>query len=87
MKLGKLIVLYDSNDVSLDGPTNITFTEDIQKRFESYGFHVQTVQNGDTDLDAIDKALTNAKNETGKPSLIIVKTTIGYGSPNKAGKS
>ena len=87
LKLGKLIVLYDSNDVSLDGPTNITFTEDIQKRFESYGFHVQTVQNGDTDLDAIDKALTNAKNETGKPSLIIVKTTIGYGSPNKAGKS
>lgn len=87
LKLGKLIVLYDSNDVSLDGPTNITFTEDVEKRFESYGFHVQTVKNGDTDLDAIDKAITNAKNETEKPSLIIVKTTIGYGSPNKAGKS
>lgn len=85
LKLGKLIMLYDSNDISLDGPTSLTFTEDIKKRYESYGWHVQTVKKGDTDLNAIGKAISNAKKFEDKPSLIIVKTTIGYGSPNKGG--
>ncbi len=85
LKLGKLIMLYDSNDISLDGPTSLTFTEDIKKRFESCGWHVQTVKDGDNDLDAIGKAIEKAKKENNKPSIIIVKTTIGYGSPNRAG--
>jgi len=85
LKLGKLIMLYDSNDISLDGSTSLTFTEDIKKRFESSGWHVQTVKDGDNDLDGIGKAVETAKNEKKKPSIIIVKTTIGYGSPNKGG--
>jgi transketolase len=85
LKLGKLIYLYDANDVTLDGPLHLSFSEDVGARYRSYGWHVQTVSAGDTDLDAIDKAITAAKAETEKPSLIIVKTTIGYGSPNKAG--
>ncbi len=85
LKLGKLIMLYDSNDISLDGPTSLTFTEDIKKRYESYGWHVQTVRDGDNDLNSIGKAIQNAKKEECKPSLIIIKTTIGYGSPNKGG--
>jgi transketolase len=87
LKLGKLIYLYDANDVSLDGPTSLAFTEEVGKRYESYGWQVITVKDGDTNLDAIDAAITSAKKETQKPSLIILKTTIGYGSPNKAGKS
>jgi transketolase len=87
LKLGKLIYLYDSNDISLDGPTSLTFTENVAKRYESYGFQVIAVKNADTDLEAIDQAISAAKAETGKPTLIILKTTIGYGSPNKAGKS
>lgn len=87
LKLGKLIYLYDSNDISLDGPTSLTFTEDVSKRYESYGWQVLTVQNADYDLEAIDQAITQAKQEVHKPSLIIFKTTIGFGSPNKAGKS
>ncbi len=87
LKLGKLIYLYDANDISLDGPTDITFTENVAKRYESYGWHVITVPNADHDLTAIDHAITAAKAETQKPSLIILKTTIGFGSPNKAGKS
>ncbi len=87
LKLGKLIYLYDSNDISLDGPTSMTFTEDVAKRYESYGFQVITVKNGDTDLAAIEKAIKEAKQETSKPSMIIIKTTIGFGSPNKSGKA
>jgi transketolase len=87
LKLGKLIYLYDSNDISLDGPTSMTFTEDVAKRYESYGFQVITVKNGDTDLAAIEKAIKEAKAETSKPSMIIIKTTIGFGSPNKSGKA
>jgi transketolase len=87
LELGKLIYLYDSNDITLDGPTDLTFSEDIAKRYESYGWHVQTVRDGDTDLTALDQAITNAKKATSAPSLIIVKTTIGFGSPNKAGSS
>ena len=87
LKLGKLILLYDSNNISLDGPTSITFTEDVKKRFESYGFQVLTVADGDKDLKSIDRAIAKAKKELSKPTLIIVKTTIGFGSPNKAGSS
>ncbi len=87
LKLGKLIYLYDSNDISLDGPTDLSFTENVKKRYESYGFQVITVENGDTDIDSIDKAIDEAKAETEKPSLIIVKTTIGFGSPNKSGSA
>jgi transketolase len=87
LKLGKLICLYDANDVTLDGPAKLSFTEDVGKRYESFGWQVLHVKDGNTDLDAIDAALKAAKAETGKPTLIIVKTTIGYGSPNKSGKS
>lgn len=82
--LGKLIALYDDNHISIDGNTEISFTEDVNKRFEAYGWHVQHVENGNTDLDAIAKAIEAAKAVTDKPSLIKVTTTIGYGSPNKA---
>jgi transketolase len=87
LKLGKLIYLYDSNDISLDGPTSKAFTEDVAKRYEAHGWQVLLVQQGDTDLDAIDRALAEAKADASRPSLIVVKTTIGYGSPNKQGTS
>ena len=87
LKLGKLIYLYDSNDISLDGPTSLSFTEDVAKRYESYGWQVITVKDADHDLKAIDSAYTSAKKELTKPSIIIFKTTIGFGSPNKQGKS
>jgi len=85
--LGKLIYLYDSNDISLDGPCSLTFSEDVGQRYEAYGWQVITVADGDHDLEAIDKALQAAKEELQKPSLILVKTTIGFGSPNKAGSA
>ncbi|WP_035992986.1 transketolase [Leptolyngbya sp. KIOST-1] len=81
--LGKLIALYDDNHISIDGSTDIAFTEDVAKRFEAYGWHVQHVENGNTDLDAIAKAIEAAKAVTDRPSMIKVTTTIGYGSPNK----
>ena len=80
--LGKLIVLYDDNHISIDGSTELAFTEDVCARFEAYGWHVQRVADGN-DLEAIDAALTAAKAETGRPSLIAVRTHIGYGSPHK----
>ncbi|NET05696.1 MAG: transketolase [Symploca sp. SIO2B6] len=82
--LGKLIALYDDNHISIDGSTDLAFTEDVGKRFEAYGWHVQHVENGNTDLEGIQKAIEAAKAVTDKPSLIKVTTTIGYGSPNKA---
>ena len=82
--LGKLIALYDDNHISIDGSTDVSFTEDVGKRFEAYGWHVQHVEDGNTDLEAIAKAIDAAKAVTDKPSLIKVTTTIGYGSPNKA---
>ena len=82
--LGKLIALYDDNHISIDGSTDIAFTEDVSKRFEAYGWHVQHVEDGNTDLNAIAKAIEEAKKVTDKPSMIKVTTTIGYGSPNKA---
>jgi transketolase len=82
--LGKLIALYDDNHISIDGSTDLAFTEDVSKRFEAYGWHVQHVENGNTDLEAIAKAIAEAKAVTDKPSLIKITTTIGYGSPSKA---
>jgi transketolase len=82
--LGKLIALYDDNHISIDGSTDVAFTEDVSKRFEAYGWHVLHVENGNTDLEAIHKAIEEAKAVTDKPSMIKVTTTIGYGSPNKA---
>ncbi|MGB3614903.1 MAG: transketolase [Elainellaceae cyanobacterium] len=82
--LGKLIALYDDNHISIDGSTDISFTEDVGKRFEAYGWHVQHVEDGNTDLDAIAKAIETAKSVTDKPSLIKVTTIIGYGSPNRS---
>ena len=82
--LGKLIALYDDNHISIDGSTDVSFTEDVSKRFEAYGWHVQHVEDGNTDLGAIAKAIEAAKAVTDKPSLIKVTTTIGYGSPNKS---
>ncbi|MBN1961208.1 MAG: transketolase [Deltaproteobacteria bacterium] len=83
--LEKLIYLYDANDVTLDGPTSDTLTEDVAKRYQAYGWHVLEVKNGDTDLKAISDAIAEAKTVIGKPHLIIVRTTLGFGSPNKAG--
>ena len=83
LKLGKLIVFYDDNLISLDGPTDLSFTEDVVKRFEAYHWHVQHVDDGN-DLEALEKAIQSAKAETTRPSLIKVRTVIGYGSP-KAG--
>ncbi|MGB8700582.1 MAG: transketolase, partial [Thermosynechococcaceae cyanobacterium] len=82
--LGKLIALYDDNHISIDGSTDVAFTEDVSKRFEAYGWHVLHVENGNTDLDAIAAAIAAAKAVTDKPTMIKVTTTIGYGSPNKA---
>jgi len=82
--LGKLIALYDDNHISIDGSTDIAFTEDVSKRFEAYGWHVLHVENGNSDLDAIAKAIEEAKSVTDKPTMIKVTTTIGYGSPKKA---
>jgi transketolase len=81
--LGKLIALYDDNHISIDGSTDVSFTEDVSKRFESYGWHVLHVENGNTDLDAIAAAIAEAKKVTDKPTMIKVTTIIGYGSPNK----
>jgi transketolase len=82
LKLGKVIFFYDDNNISIEGSTSLTFSEDIQKRFESYNW--QTLHINDVnDLEQIDKAIKDAKDETDKPTLIITKTHIGYGSPNK----
>jgi transketolase len=82
LKLGKLICLYDDNHISLSASTHITFTEDRALRFKAYGWHTQTVENGN-DLEAIDRALRVAQAERERPSLILVRTHIGYGSPHK----
>ncbi|MCF6137212.1 transketolase [Alkalihalobacillus berkeleyi] len=86
LRLGRLIVMYDSNDISLDGDLHMSFSEDVQKRFEAYGWQVLYVEDG-TDLDTLDKAIAEAKANTERPTLIEVKTVIGHGSPNKSGKS
>lgn len=84
--LGKLVYLYDANDVSLDGPTSLSFSEDVWARYEAVGWQVLCVEDGDHDVLSLDQAIAAARAEQTKPSLIIVHTTIGYGSPNKQGK-
>ena len=83
--LGKLIVLYDSNNISIEGNTDIAFREDVAKRYEAYGWHVLKVADGN-DIDSVEAAIEEAKKETSKPSMIIVKNIIGYGCKEKQGK-
>lgn len=84
--LSKLIVLYDSNKISIEGSTDIAFTENVQKRMEAFGFQILTVEDGN-DLAAIGKAMEEAKADHSRPSFITVKTQIGYGCPEKQGKA
>jgi transketolase len=84
--LGKLIVLYDDNHVSLAGKASLSFSEDVPRRFEGLGWHTLSVPDGN-DLEAIDKAIRDAQAETARPSLVAVRTVIGYGAPKKAGTS
>ncbi len=86
LKLGKLIVLYDSNRISIEGSTEIAFTENVQKRFEAFGFQIITVEDG-TDLASIGAAIEEAKSDLEHPSLITIRTEIGYGCPAKQGKA
>ncbi len=83
LQLGNMIYLYDDNHISIEGNTNLTFDEDVAQRFEAYGWHVQVVVDGN-DLEALSAAIKHAQKETSRPSLIKVRTHIGYGSPNKA---
>tara|TARA_A100001011_G_scaffold174374_2_gene183076 strand:+ start:11587 stop:13551 length:1965 start_codon:yes stop_codon:yes gene_type:complete len=85
LNLGKLIYLYDDNNITIDGSTDLAFTEDVVKRFESYNWHVQSVDDGNN-IDLIDMAIETAKKDN-RPSLIKVKTIIGYGSPNQGTSS
>ncbi|MBW8348978.1 transketolase [Bacillus sp. IITD106] len=86
LQLGKMILLYDSNDITLDGELDKSFSENVGERFKAYGWHYIKVEDGNN-MEEIAKAIEAAKAETSKPSLIEVKTIIGYGSPNKSGKS
>jgi len=82
LRLGKLIVFYDDNHVSLAGPTNVTFDEDVDKRFEAYGWHTMRIDaEHANDVDAVDRAIVEAKRNADRPTLIAVRTTIGLGSP------
>ena len=87
LKLGKLILIYDRNQITIEGETGLAFTEDVGKRYEAYGWQVLNVADGNQDLDAIDKAIQEAKAEKSKPSIIIVNTAIGYGCPPVQGSS
>ncbi|PFR27889.1 transketolase [Bacillus cereus] len=84
--LGRLVVLYDSNDISLDGDLNRSFSESVEDRYKAYGWQVIRVEDGN-DVEAIAKAIEEAKADEKRPTLIEVRTTIGFGSPNKSGKS
>ena len=83
LKLGKLIVFYDSNKITIEGATDITFTEDVVKRFEAYGWH--TLEGDGHNGQEIEQLVSTAQRQTDKPTLIKLSTTIGFGSPNKAG--
>lgn len=85
LKLGKLVVYYDDNGISIDGPTDLSFSEDVQKRFEAYDWHCIRIDGHNT--DEIRHATEQARAETDKPTLILCKTTIGFGSPNKQGSA
>ena len=87
LALGKIIYVYDDNHITIEGDTDLTFSEDVAKRFEAYGWHVQNVGDAANDLDLLKTAFSKAKEEGDKPSLIIVRTHIGYGSPNKVDTS
>ncbi len=82
LRLGKLIYLYDNNHITLSAATDLTFTEDVKKRFRAYGWHTQSVEDGN-DLGAIERAIKNAQRNKEKPSIILIQTHIGYGSPHK----
>ena len=84
--LGRLIVLYDDNQITIDGETNLSFSEDVLKRYEAYGWHTQTVVDVESDLANLRAAIQTAKDVTDKPSIIKIKTHIGFGSPSKQGK-
>lgn len=86
LKLGRLVVLYDSNDISLDGDLDRSFSENVEQRFTAQGWQVIRVEDGN-DLNEISNAIEQAKQDLNRPTLIEVKTTIGFGSPNKSGKS
>ena len=86
LKLDKLIVLYDSNNISIEGSTDIAFTEDVKKRFEAFGFQTLVVEDGNN-LEEISKAIEEAKADKTRPSMITVKTKIGFGCPAKEGKA
>jgi transketolase len=85
--LGRLIVMYDDNNITIDGDTGLSFTEDVLKRYEAYGWHTQTVSDVTGSLDDLRIALATARGVTDKPSMIKVKTAIGYGSPSKEGSA
>lgn len=84
--LGKLILLYDSNNITIEGNTDIAFTENVRERFDAYGWQTLYVEDGN-DIEAISRAIEEAKAEENKPTLIEIKTVIGYGAPNKQGKA
>ncbi|WP_394237690.1 transketolase [Niallia oryzisoli] len=86
LKLGRLIVMYDSNDISLDGDLHLSFSESVEDRFKAYGWQVIRVEDGN-DIHAIQKAIKEAKQDLERPTLIEIKTTIGFGSPNKSGSA
>src|SRR3990170_5854634 len=83
LRLGKVIYLYDDNDISIEGSTEISFTEQVGERFDAYGWHVQHVDGND--IDGVAAAIEAARAETERPSLVIAPTVIGFGSPHKAG--
>ena len=85
--LGKLIYLYDDNKITIEGSTDLTYSENVAKRFESYGWHVQNLGDNGNDLVVISEAYENAKSQQDKPSIIILRTHIGFGSPNKVDTS
>ncbi|MFC2033258.1 transketolase [Chloroflexota bacterium] len=86
LRLGKLLYLYDDNDISIEGNTDIAFTENVSQRFQAYGWHVVGPVDG-FDIEAMEQAIVAAQAETERPSLVVCRTVIGYGSPNKAGKA
>ena len=86
LHLGKLIYLYDDNDISIEGSTDIAFTENVSQRFQAYGWHVVGPVDG-VDIDGVDRTIRSAQAENNRPSLIVCRNIIGYGSPNKAGSA
>ncbi len=81
--LGKLIVVYDDNRITIDGPTHLTYSDDVARRFQAYGWHVQSLGDAANDVRALSAALTAARQESDRPSLIVVRSHIGFGAPNK----